>query len=424
MAWPPITHQDVEDEIAALRSGVFNASAYGAVGDGVTDDTAALQAAIDAACGGPAGLEPSPIRDALGPVYIGPGTYLTTSALVVKAVLGLQIIGAGPRMTRIRVSGTRTEGINVTGCPSIVIRDIGLTGDGTAGTATITGSALALDWMPSRATAWGSHAVLERIFVEDLRFKYGITLGLNSANFDLSDVRVVDCAVAGAWSLGSDDASLYQAAFLSGSGRAGNVLNHQYEHCTGVAVRRLFHVNNVNRVSINGGNGSGADVALYYEGTGVIAYRDARVETSRRLANCQGGNGANPANLVVENIVWSPGTAAAADNTVIRWWAPGTVRLSNLVLEEQADGAVDWLLEFGTAGTTVAQVVVLVDGVITTNATVESLLAVVPGTKCYAEVRGFMPFRNASGLTGTGVGRVAIAYNGASADTGSLTRTT
>lgn len=64
-------------------------SAYGATGDGSTDDTAAIQAALDAA-GAASG----------GTVYFPPGTYKITSALSVSGGTSLQ--GAGPGASIIR----------------------------------------------------------------------------------------------------------------------------------------------------------------------------------------------------------------------------------------------------------------------------------------------------------------------------------
>ena len=68
---------------AAAVGPVFNVSDYGATGDGVTDDTAAIQAAITAAqtAGG-------------GRVYLPGGTYLLTAALTISTS-GIILEGAG-----------------------------------------------------------------------------------------------------------------------------------------------------------------------------------------------------------------------------------------------------------------------------------------------------------------------------------------
>jgi hypothetical protein len=63
---------------------------FGAVGDGTTDDTAAIQAAIDASAN----------------VYIPAGTYKITSALVVNRLGGSSIMGAGIGITTIDNAGT------------------------------------------------------------------------------------------------------------------------------------------------------------------------------------------------------------------------------------------------------------------------------------------------------------------------------
>lgn len=70
------------------RKSVIDVRDYGAVGDGVTDDIAALQAAVDAA--GPGSK-----------VYIPSGTYLVSSFLEVGGHSNWSLIGDGPQNTKI-----------------------------------------------------------------------------------------------------------------------------------------------------------------------------------------------------------------------------------------------------------------------------------------------------------------------------------
>ncbi|MAT14432.1 MAG: hypothetical protein CMJ46_04090 [Planctomyces sp.] len=70
---------DLVDQSVTIVAGNLNVKMFGAVGDGITDDTAALQAALDAAQG----------RE----LYIDPGTYLISDSLFVPS--NTVITGAG-----------------------------------------------------------------------------------------------------------------------------------------------------------------------------------------------------------------------------------------------------------------------------------------------------------------------------------------
>ena len=72
--------------VADVPNKVFNVRTYGAKGDGTTDDTAAIQAAINAA-----------VATAGGTVYVPAGTYKVTSTLTIpnSGQVGIQVEGAG-----------------------------------------------------------------------------------------------------------------------------------------------------------------------------------------------------------------------------------------------------------------------------------------------------------------------------------------
>lgn len=76
---------------ASKLNGIVSVLQFGAVGDGVTDDTAAIQAAIDSLASG-------------GVVELPAGTYKTTSAIELKASVWLR--GSGARSSYIVGAGT------------------------------------------------------------------------------------------------------------------------------------------------------------------------------------------------------------------------------------------------------------------------------------------------------------------------------
>src|SRR5262249_504250 len=77
---------------------------FGAIGDNLHDDTAAIQAAFDAAFG-PASAPHGDSAYLNRPVYIPPGRYKITSPLLLTRVKGGVIYGAGMKHSILNSSG-------------------------------------------------------------------------------------------------------------------------------------------------------------------------------------------------------------------------------------------------------------------------------------------------------------------------------
>jgi hypothetical protein len=113
----------IEAGIVAASASTFSVkdTAYGAVGDGVADDTAAIQAALNAAAA------------VLGTVTLPAGTYKTTNVLTVPQ--GTTLIGTGPG-TIIKCSNTTADVntgnksiLNIGRGPSATVQNLKLDGN-------------------------------------------------------------------------------------------------------------------------------------------------------------------------------------------------------------------------------------------------------------------------------------------------------
>jgi hypothetical protein len=103
----------------AASPQVYNVLAYGAVGDGVHNDTSAIQAAITA------------VPSNGGIVYFPPGEYLVTDKITVKN--GLVLAGSGDATSTILQTGANKDGLYGVDIESVCVRDLYLYGTG-AGT--------------------------------------------------------------------------------------------------------------------------------------------------------------------------------------------------------------------------------------------------------------------------------------------------
>lgn len=103
------TATDLSTAIANSTGVFYNVKSptYGAVGDGTTNDTTAIQAAIDAANTAGGGI-----------VFFPEGTYKTTAVLTLPPTVSL--LGAGPQVTQIRVADGTANCINTTSAPGTI----------------------------------------------------------------------------------------------------------------------------------------------------------------------------------------------------------------------------------------------------------------------------------------------------------------
>jgi parallel beta-helix repeat protein len=119
---------------------VFNVKAWGAKGDGITDDAIAIQNTVLAATSG-------------GTVYFPPGTYKISAPLTILGKTNIALIGPGNRAAKIQKTGTPGGNagdiiqIGSASSPStdITISGLSLEGNSTTDTVTDSGISIALN---------------------------------------------------------------------------------------------------------------------------------------------------------------------------------------------------------------------------------------------------------------------------------------
>lgn len=86
---------------------------FGATGNGTTDDTAAIQAAVDSIT--------------YGAIYFPPGEYKITSEIDITKANGIRIYGAGKQITYIVLYTANQNGFNIGQDVSVIIEDLTIT---------------------------------------------------------------------------------------------------------------------------------------------------------------------------------------------------------------------------------------------------------------------------------------------------------
>jgi len=309
----------------------FDVASHGAIGDGVADDTAAIQRAIDAATGGPAIGSPTVARRALGVVYLPPGIYRITRPLKVYSVAGFVLAGSGIRSSIIQLDGIVTTGLDLAGCKDSIFREFSLTARGGYQATFVAKSMMSLNYTPTTTAMSSAGNLFENLRVFDARFHTGIDIGGASATFDVSAVSLSNVLVVGArYDVADAGETEWQRAVSLGSGVAGNILDHYLDGVRFANVRHGLYVDAVNNVSCRDFAASACSEVFWKRGPGALTIDTGRAESSTRLVGSTGG-ASYPSHLKISSVVWAPGPAAVAGGHVIQWGYPGTVLVENFV---------------------------------------------------------------------------------------------
>lgn len=131
--------------------GYITPQDYGAVGNGTTDDTAAIQSALTAAAG--------------KSLYFPAATYKITAALTIPINSHINILGDGPSNSVINQTSTSANALTITDAIGITIQGIGFTGP-TSGTGIglsfvlgVNANTFQCDIKDVSASSFGSHGI-------------------------------------------------------------------------------------------------------------------------------------------------------------------------------------------------------------------------------------------------------------------------
>src|SRR5688500_7594639 len=151
---------------------MINVRDVGVTGDGTTDDTAAIQAAIDSVMIGPSDPALSPPRRAGESLYFPAGEYKITAPLRIWSCEGFVLRGEGATMTRFRVAGQIQCAFDLNGCYHASLSDFMIrSNDG--GTVDTFDSGIVYRWDSATAYRSSSDCRFHNININSAKFKIG-----------------------------------------------------------------------------------------------------------------------------------------------------------------------------------------------------------------------------------------------------------
>jgi hypothetical protein len=302
---------------AAPDTAHVNVRTMGAVGNGVHDDTTAIQAAINA------------LPAAGGVVYLPAGTYKITNVLTVRS--NLTVVGDHMTATQIVQANAAKQafyGADITG--GLTIRDMRLTGPSN-GVTPGTSDAVLLEKVGIVAT---QNIVIENVYIDHWS-RHGLFID-DPITSTFTNVRVQTCAGEG-FHIATGTSLTFESCYANACAGGGyRLTSTSYSNLTGCAADScttgylLVGCNNVSLVScgaealsgngytIDGGNGNTL-LSCYSSGNTAIGFRVTGAATRAVLTNAWERNptGSPTASIKVDSgcsaTVLTPTVATAAD---------------------------------------------------------------------------------------------------------------
>lgn len=276
----------MEDAIVSMdtiNATVVNVKdpAYGAVGDDVTDDTAAMQAALNVG----------------GLIYVPAGTYKLTSALTLRS--DTIITGAGSNLSVLHQASTSMHCLSGSAVRRIGIRDLWLkgpssgSGDGLHLVKGINANVPYISVQSVAVTNFGNDAIsIENPIVSNLRVVVANTNGRYGFNLFGTGGAGTSCSLSACYALSSTTAGyrLFNMTYTAFMGCAAdsNPIGYLIDSCEGVSLLGCgAESNTTNGFKVTGGNGvtllnpwvnDNRDVGIYITGSANAVIINGSVE--------------------------------------------------------------------------------------------------------------------------------------------------
>lgn len=265
---------------SAMSDVFFNVKNYGAVGNGIADDTSAVQNAITAAAavGG-------------GTVFLPPGTYLINAALTIaSSPASVSVVGSSRGVSIIKSSSSTANAFTVTSVGVVSFRQFTI-----AAATSSSGSGISV--------ATGGNIVVDTVAISG--FAKGIA---TTASALYAQNALVDGSTAGLAQTGTSTATVVGGQFTSGSG-SGITL------ATGAPVLQIIGAS-VGGSSIAIDLGAGASMYAYgvINGGGslVVGYRANASAGTVFHQGCNWGDGG-----VTDSRTGAPVNYSLSTNTAV-----------------------------------------------------------------------------------------------------------